>query len=465
MNERSMTGRNTLALLAAVLLGGTASFPAWADGVDAPADDQATAQPAPAGADDTADKPTELYAVHFEGTTIVQGHPSFHSPYRGAESLSPKNDSRETITLNPDFGYRPWAGAEAYFDPEWDQGFGLDRATGLAGFPNGDSQKGGFHTPKFNVARLFISQTFGFGGEQEYIDPDMHQLGGWKDVDRLTITGGKFSIPDFFDNNAYSHGARTQFLNWALMDGGAFDYAGDLKGYTEGLVIELNQKNWAVRGAYTLEDEHPNDHNMDPRFTKKFGSVLEFEGRYKLYDQAGTVRVTPFLNRAYTGDFREAVARPDGDITKTLRDRWEYGYILNLEQAVTDDLGVFARYSWNDGKTQIMSFTDISTSYSAGLSLKGTRWGRPDDTVGVAGVIDRISNAERAFLANGGLGILVGDGQLPRYKDENIVESYYSYKVIQPVDLSLDYQLFTNPAYNPDRGPVHVLSARVHVKF
>jgi high affinity Mn2+ porin len=149
-------------------------------------------------------------------------------------------------------------------------------------------------------------------------------------------------------------------------------------------------------------------------------------------------------------------------LTRTGRPK--YGYVFNVEQSVTDDIGLFGRWSWNNGKTEIMSFTDIDASLSGGVSIKGTKWGRSDDTIGIGGAINALSRDHRDFIAAGGLGPLIGDGQL-NYRKERILETYYAYALTKAITVTADYQFVTNPAYNADRGPVHVFSGRLHGEF
>jgi len=405
--------------------------------------------------------------VHFQSTGIYQGYPAFHSPFQGPNSLSGNTQIRETISGTAFLGRRlPWQGGELYFNPEVNQGFGLSRTVGVAGFPNGEAQKAGFNTPKPNVARLFLRQTFGLGDEQETLGPGLNQLGGKVDVSRLTVTAGKFAVTDLFDGNIYSHDPRTQFFNWALMDAGAYDDAADQKGYTDGIAVELNHRSWALRGGYFLVPKVSNDRNLETRVGKFGGSNVELETRYKLFSQPGKFRILGFANRVFAGSFRETLASPafGTDITRTRRDRTKYGFVLNVEQALTDNLGLFSRYSWNDGQEENMSFTDIDRSFSLGMSLRGSSWGRPNDVVGVAGIVNMLSAAERDFIAAGGLGILIGDGRL-HYARESIIEGYYNVRVAEPLSFTLDCQFVGNPAYNRDRGPVSIFALRLHFEM
>ena len=97
--------------------------------------------------------------------------------------------------------------------------------------------------------------------------------------------------------------------------------------------------------------------------------------------------------------------------------------------------------------------------------MKGDRWSRPDDTLGLAGVVNGIAPQARAYFAAGGLGVVIGDGQLPRYGRERILEVYYKASIIEGLNLTFDYQYVINPAYDAVRGPVNIFGFRVHSEF
>lgn len=409
------------------------------------------------------------WSIHAQLTGIYQGYPAFNSPYQGPNSLSGGNQIRETLSGTLFLGRRmPWQGGELYFDPEFNQGFGLSHTLGVEGFPNGEAQKAGFDTPKPNVARFFLRQTFGLGDAQEPIEDGQNQLPGTEDISRVTVTAGKFAVPDIFDDNQYAHDPRTTFLNWSMWEAAAWDYPADEKGYTDGAAVELNQQDWTLRGGWFLEPKIANQRDLDPRFAKRYGTVAEFETRYRLMDQPGKFRILLFANRAPQGVLNQAVslAQVTGtpvDIEPVRRDSWKVGFALNLEQPLNDNLGIFSRLSHNDGHTEGWAFTDIDSSLSAGLSLKGARWGRPDDTVNIGGAVNAASKEQANFLAAGGTGILAGDGRL-NYGPEGIIETYYS-AGFRLVTLTLDYQFVANPAFNQDRGPVSIFAVRLHAEY
>jgi high affinity Mn2+ porin len=410
-------------------------------------------------------------SAHFQSTFLPQGYLPFrHAP---GDPTSGNGESTETWTITGYFGARVWEGGEVFFNPEMFHGWLLrdnspaPNVAVAASVGNGEAQKGGRWDADLEVARLYISQTIGFGGEKETIKDDLNQIAGTKDVSRLTLTFGRLAANDIFDNNAYAHDPRTQFQNWALFDGGAFDYAADVKGYTVGAIADLNQKEWAFRAGYFLLPVVPNALALDTDFTEHGSVIAEFEKRYTLFSQPGKLRLTGFENHGILGNYAEAVALSPAnpDIVATQKVRTNYGYVINFEQAITDKLGAFFRYSWNDGKNQLCCFTDITESVSGGLSIKGAYWGRPDDTIGIAGAFNEISPSLQHYLAAGGRGLLIGNGGLPNYAGEQVFETYYSFVLTQNLTVSADYQYIGNSAYEADRSPIHMFSGRVHVQF
>jgi high affinity Mn2+ porin len=415
---------------------------------------------------DLTDPESDRWEIHGQSTYIGQGYPAFRAPYTGTNSLTPARQAQATWSNSLYLNARLWEGGEVYYNPELLQGFGLNDTVGVAGFPNGEAQKSNFPYPHYNTSRLFVRQTFGFGGEQEELASGQQQLAGKVDVNRLTLQAGKFSVGDVFDGNSYAKDTRRDFLNWSIWAPGAFDYAADRLGLTYGVSAELNQKNWALRGGYFLMGAVSNSNNFDTQVFQRGQYVAELETRYSLFSRPGKLRTIGWVSSAFSGSYRETLDNPalNLDIALTRTGRLKYGYVFNVEQSVTDDIGLFGRWSWNNGKTEIMSFTDIDASLSLGTSIKGTKWGRPDDVIGLAGAINALSNDHRDFIAAGGLGPLIGDGQL-NYRKERILETYYAYALNKQITLTADYQFVTNPAYNADRGPVHIFSGRLHGEF
>ena len=422
--------------------------------------------------DDKPDRGPGSWEIHGQTTFIFQGYPPIAAAYSGANSLPPEGQSRETWTASAFLGVRLWEGGELYYNPELLQGFGVADTTGAGGYPNGEAQKSNFPYPRYNTSRLFLRQEIGLGGEREKVEGEYGQLSGERDVSRVTLQIGKFSVKDLFDGNSYAEDPRIDFLNWSIWASGAFDYPADRLGLTWGFAAELNRPSWSVRAGYFLVGNEPNANTFDLALFSRGGYVAELELRYRPFDRAGAVRLGTWMNSAFSGSYDEAVAlaaltpglTANDTIDQTRRGRTKYGIYLNLEQEITDEIGLFGRFSWNNGASEIMAFADIDTSISLGASIKGTVWHRPDDRFGVAGALNSLSASHSNYLAAGGLGVLVGDGALT-YASEAVVETYYAFQLAKGFVATADYQLLLNPAYNAVRGPVNVFSGRLSARF
>lgn len=410
---------------------------------------------------------TDRFAFHAQATYVSQYDPPFRAPYGGRNSLDP-NTGRETFDTTLYAGVRLWKGAEAWVNPEVDQGFGLSASVGAAGFPSGEAYKVGASYPYTRLHRAFLRQTIDLGGEVQKVDAGLNQFSGSQTSDRLVFTVGKFSVGDIFDTNKYAHDPRSDFMNWTIIDTGTFDYAADAWAYTVGAAAEWYQGLWTLRGGVFDLSVAPNATHLDSQFGQ-FQWVGEIERRYAIWDQPGKIAISGFLTRGRMGSFQDAIqlAAQNGgpaDITAVRRYQSRGGISMNLEQQLIPNVGFFARAGIADGNKEPYEFTDVDRTVAAGLSVSGKQWGRDDDTFGIAGVINGITNVHQAFLNAGGLGILVGDGMLPHPGNEKILETYYSFPVLA-AKVTLDYQLIVNPAYNRDRGPVSVLGFRVHSQY
>ena len=404
--------------------------------------------------------------IHIQSTVVGQGHSSFPAEYTGLNSLTPGANVRETVSVDVTGGVRLWRGGEFFGDALMWQGYGLSSTLGVAGFPNGEAYRVGKTYPDVYICRAFIRETIGFGGEKEAADDAPSELGGTKDVPRLTFTVGHLSATDIFDTNAYAKDARSQFMNWTLITNGAWDYPADSLGFTNGAAVELNSRTWTGRLGIFQVSKVANGIRMDWNLAKAWSGVAEIERRYSPRGHAGALRLLAYDTRAHMGSYQETLNNPslNEDIALTGAYRYKYGFGINLEQEIRKNLGAFARLGWSDGKNQTYEFTDVDRTATAGLSLKGARWRRPQDTVGLAVVVNGISAVHRQYLAAGGLGITVGDGAL-NYRPEGIVEVYYKWKIAKHFQLTPDYQFAQDPAYNHARGPANLFALRMHTGF
>jgi hypothetical protein len=342
----------------------------------------------------------------------------------------------------------------------------------MGGFTNGEIARTAGPRLSFYRARLFLRQTWddGEGSEREAVASDQNQLAGSVAKRRWVLTVGNVSVTDIFDDNAYNHDPRTQFLNWSMMDYGAYDFAADARGYSWGAALAWYHDDWVVRVGRFLQPKESNGQTLDPRIGRHYGDQIEIEHAHDLAGHAGKLRFLAFRNRTRMARFQDAIdwgvatgttpdinAVRDGNQTKS-------GFGLSLEQEIAKDVGLFARVSKADGKTEAYAFTEIDHSLSGGVLIKGGAWGRGEDTVGIGFVRNGLSKAHRDYLAAGGLGFFIGDGRL-NYRPEKIVEAFYNLTIIKGSQMSVDWQRIANPAYNADRGPVTVMSVRLQTEF
>ena len=421
---------------------------------------------APAWAQDASgDAPP--WSVHAQLTHIWQYNPAFHSLFEGPQSFDFNNRAAETTDATLYAGVSPWRGAELWIDPEVNQGIALGNTLGMAGYINGDGSKEGRKHPYLRIQRLFFRQTLDLGGGAREVKSDQNQLAQDSTDDRVVVTAGKFDVVDVFDTNSLAHDGRTDFLNWALIDTGSFDYASDAWGYTLGGAVEWYQGPWVFRsGAFDLSS-HPNGATLTPGF-RQFQLDDEIERHFTLGSRKGKLALTAFLNRADMGTYADAIRLaessgtvPDTGRVRTYRSR--AGLSMNGEQEISDDVALFLRAGWDDATYETFEYTDIDRTVAAGGRITGSAWGRAKDEIGFAAVENWIGREHERYLAMGGLGILVGDGALPRPGAEQISEVYYSAALTENAELTLDGQLINHPAYNKDRGPVAVAGVRLHL--
>jgi high affinity Mn2+ porin len=405
--------------------------------------------------------------LHFQATVATQYHPAFGAVYSGQNSMRPEAESATSVVMDLFAGARLWRGAEVYFQPELTGGRGLSSTLGVAAFPSGEVYRVGNPTPAVSLARLFLRQFIGLGGGTIQLDPGPNQLGGMRDRDGLTATVGKVAIPDFVDGVALSNDPHTHFMSWGLFASGAYDYPADTHGFTWGIATDLTIAWWSARAGVFLEPKVANQMQLEWRVGKAHGAVAELEARFTLAGRPGAARALVFLNRAHMGNYRQALAvSPSApDVTATRMDgRTKAGFAASVNQDLGHGLGAFARLSANDGANETWAFTEIDRSLALGVVQSGSRWGRPGDEAGLGVVLSGLSDPHRRYLAAGGYGFMIGDGALS-YRPEVLAEIYYRLALTREVSIGASYQPVINPAFNADRGPIHVLTGRMQASF
>ena len=417
------------------------------------------------------------WTIHFQLTVISQDHSGFRALYSGMNSLADTVEPiASSITSTLFLGRRLWKGAAFYFNPEVSGGNGLSYTTGVAGALNGETYRVGAVSPRIFLARAYLQQMIPLGSTgYEDQDDNLNQIACKIPSNRLTISAGKFSMSDFYDDNKYSHDPRTQFINWALMSNGAWDYPANTRGYTEGVVVEWIKPKWAIRISSVAVPVKANMPEMEYVINKAHSETFELERKIKLNNRPGSFRFLISNTYSKAPSYKEgleALASNNQFVLDEFRGITEnpgyggkkFGLGYSFDQELTNDIGIFSRAGWNDGKYATWAFTEIDHTFSFGISVKGTKWKRPDDILGIATVMNGISEDHRAFLKAGGYGFIIGDGNL-NYGQETIAEFFYNAKVWKYFWLSFDYQFVNNPAYNKDRGPVDVFGLRGHIEL
>ncbi len=418
--------------------------------------------------------------VNGQATFILQSLFKFRSPYQidtaglGGGSLLSRNEQELSNTYTLYLGARIRKNLEVYINPEMARGHGISNALGLAGYTNGEVIRNPTLSQDPYLARYFVRWNVAAGKGEEPVEQAQNQVKTSRPTHRLVITAGKLGVSDIFDLNAYANNTRTQFMNWALLNNGAYDYAADTRGYTRGIAIEWVNRDFALRLGSFQMPVVANGIDLAGNIGRNRGDQLEFELHPRLlrHRTPTIVRLLGYRNLAHMGDYRKAIALAQAsgmtpDIVKAeARGNVKYGFGLNFETPLGDDgnTGVFGRYSWDDGATESFAYTEIDRHASLGVQVSGKQWRRPNDRFALAVVQNDLSSAHKDYLAAGGAGFLLGDGKL-NYAPEQIVETYYNFQASKYMTLGVDYQLINHPGYNQDRGPVSVLSGRIHFEF
>ena len=409
----------------------------------------------------------ERFTIHGQSTCINQYKPSFSAKYSGTNSLLTHSETQLSTTFTAFFGVKLWNGASAYLNPEIAGGAGLSSSLGVGASTNGETYRIDNPSPAFELARLYFKQIISLNKETEYHESSQNVLSGRIPTHYISLTVGKICVADIFDLNSYSHDPRTQFMSWALMSNGAWDFPANTRGYTPSIVLEWVTPKNELRYGFSLLPTTANGMNMNWDINNAGSHTLEYTHNYSLLSKKGILRMVSYLNYGNMGNYNESLtqnSKSPNIITNRRYGRTKYGFGINAEQAINNNLGAFMRLGWGNGKNETWAFTEIDHSVSLGLSLKGGSWKRPSDIIGLAHVISGLSTPHINYLKAGGKGFELGDGNL-NYTLEQLAEIYYSLQMTKSISLSGAYQFIMNPGYNNDRGPVNVFSARLHFQI
>jgi hypothetical protein len=434
----------------------------------------------------------ESWNAYGQFTYISSWKPSFSAPYTNAGgsvgSLVPDYERSFTGSFTLFLALRLWEGGEVYFVPEVISERGLSNLKGIGGsIQNFELQKTGSETPQLYRARLDLQQTFGFGGARQDKTSQPMQLGATVDSRRLELRVGTFSALDVFDRNTVIPDPRKDFLNMAFMTHSSWDFAADARGYSFGGAAELYWDDWALRVGRMAPPHDPNVLPITFDLIGQYADAFELEHDHVLFGRSGAVRLLAYRNREVTGRFSEAIAAFQADPMKNAaactsynygsgnhtapdlcwvrRPNTKVGIGINLEQhLIADDIGVFLRAMYSDGRTEVDAFNPADRDLSFGFLANGSIWHRQFDSTGIGFAASWISSVHAQYLAMGGVDGFVGDGRLNQAA-ESVIDVFYSFNLFKALWLTADYQHLWNPGFNADRGPVDILSGRVHAEF
>jgi high affinity Mn2+ porin len=465
----------------------------------------ASAQAAPPGGHDNAandfmnylsrrglhDINDETWNIYGQFTYISSWKLPFNAPYTNANgstnSLLPDAERSFTGSATLFISLKVWPGGEVYFVPEVISERPLSQLRGIgSAIQNFELQKTGSETPQLYRSRTFLRQAIELGGARVVKTSDPMQLGAVVDGRRLVFTAGNFTILDVFDRNTVNWDPRQTFINMAFMTHASWDFPSDARGYSWGGTAELYWDDWALRIGRITPPQNPNQLQVDFQIDKHYGDQAELEHDHTLFGKEGAVRLLAYRNRVVTGRFDEAIAALKADPSMNAKACTGYSYNsgnatapdlcwvrrpntkvgigISVEQHITDDIGVFFRGMYSDGRTEVDAFNPADRSITLGAVAKGAEWHRPFDVAGVGFGMGFISDVHAEYLRMGGVDGFVGDGNL-RQAPESVVEGFYSLNLLKAIWLTADYQFISNPGFNADRGPVHVLGTRVHAEY
>ena len=415
--------------------------------------------------------------IHGQTTYVNQRYNNFTSSYSGQNSMSSLKSMSYTWSGTLFFGARVAPNTDIYFNPEVISGVPFSGLTGLGGFSNGEATKANGAQAKFYSARAFLRQTINQEGDKIVLENEANQITQTVSSNRVVVTAGQFSTLDIFDDSRYAKDPRVQFMNWGNMTYLAYDYAADARGYSTGLAGEWYLGNWVMRASRMLAPKNPNGRDLNWQIFNTYGDQVEVERQHNIADLPGKVSVLAYRNKMILARFQDAtnyVVANNAQGTQAInnvRNNYQYktGIGINGEQALTKDLGIYGRAFTSDGHTETMSFTEADNSVSVGLGMNGTSWSRPKDSIGISMMQNGLSSFRRGYLQAGGVSYFIGDyagpGQAISYRPERIGEVYYNATLIKNVLAGLNFQHINNPAYNTARGPVNILSFRIHAEF
>ena len=236
----------------------------------------------------------------------------------------------------------------------------------------------------------------------------------------LNITAGKISPRSFYNTNRLRN-QNTTFLNQVFSGNRAVGLP------PRGLGVNVAYRpveTWYLTGGV-------NDANGSAT-AGNFGTLDEGQFAY-----IGEFGWTPTFSALGRGNYRLTLWYSDAS-----RERGTgigKGFALSFDQDLGAELIAFMRYAWADGDS-----TGADQTLSGGVAF--TRpFGRDNDLVG--------------------LGLGWSEPSAPALNEEVVAEVFYRLQLTQTQQLSVGWQVYFTPAFNPDDDIANVLSIRWRIQF
>jgi high affinity Mn2+ porin len=413
----------------------------------------------------------DRFWISGQSNFILQAHEPFHSPYSGPNSFRASGEAvvSRTVTLYTGVRLLRFTELVANFDEAG--GRGLSDTLGVAAYVNADATDPTVGRSVY-LSRTFIHHTVALTADRIDEDPNPFYLQPSIPRRRLEFTFGKMSLLDFFDVNEVGSDTHLQFTNLAIGNNGIYEVPGDTHGFTVAAMATYQGPKIGFRFAEALLPKFTSSGGLDYNVRHVHSDNFQFDySTYTLQSYATHLRLLAFVNHADLGNYHEANDAylkgqdPVPDITAHRHpDTTKPGFGVNFEQELPANFRVYFRAGWNDGNYESFIFSEMNHTVSFGVDLSGDGWHRKLDRIGSAFVTSGLSQDHREYLALGGLGFMLGDGDLT-YGRESVSETYYTAHVIGGLYVAPLLSFVNNPGFNKDRGPVVVPGFRAHLDF
>ena len=418
-----------------------------------------------------ADNPLSSLTMGGITVNVLQGFPTFNNGVDRVKG-SAQYSQKQALFI----GMKLWPGASVYANPELFYGYNASNNIGVASSVNVTTARVESSSPYIQLQRLFVRQVVDFGGTKNNTDENVggrsvalenviNKLSDESGNHNLVITAGKFGIGDVFDDNIYSHDPSFHFMNLNFNALNAIDYAGNGWGTTIGAAVEYNREWLSIRGGLFQGSDLPPSNNLEPIPLMNYMAIGELEVRHDIFmGRKGSVKFIPYYGHGYIdtlGGYNGVRGLYDYlpyFVKENLNRRTDWGAGINIQQELTDNVGMFVRAGFDKKTTDLK---DTTHGFNGGFVFNGTLWNRPNDEFGIAAGI----NSQHGATFKGiNKSYRIGTGT-DLFAPETNFETYYRWALNKNLDVTFDYQLINNPNFLKNSQPAHVFGLRLRANF